>query len=198
MRLVVTSRTFANGVTSTLTYSASRGWLENLQTTKGATTHQDLTYTYEPDGMIQSITSAKSMETWSYTYDDLNRLLNAVNLDTPSLTQSFTYDDIGNMTYNSNIGSYTYPTPGTGKPHAVTTADTRSYAYDAAGRMTSRNGAVIQWNGDGKPSAIGNIGFTYDGVGIRLKKVSGGQTTKYVGGNYEIAATERRFRSSYE
>jgi RHS repeat-associated protein len=53
--------------------------------------------------------------------------------------------------------------------------------------MTSRNGTVIQWNGDGKPSSVGNIGFTYDGVGVRLKKVSGGQTTKYIGGDYEIA-----------
>jgi RHS repeat-associated protein len=53
--------------------------------------------------------------------------------------------------------------------------------------MTSRNGTVIQWNGDGKPSSIGSVGFTYDGVGVRLKKVSGGQTTRYLGGDYEIA-----------
>ncbi len=54
--------------------------------------------------------------------------------------------------------------------------------------MTSRNGTVIQWNGDGKPSSIGNVAFVYDGVGTRLKKISGGETTKYLGGNYEIAA----------
>jgi RHS repeat-associated protein len=53
--------------------------------------------------------------------------------------------------------------------------------------MTSRNGQVIQWNGDGKPSSIGNVAFTYDGVGDRLKKVSGGQTTRYIGGDYEIS-----------
>ena len=55
-----TSRTFANGVTTTLTYSATRGWLENIQTLKDSTTYQDLTYTYEPDGLIQSITRALS------------------------------------------------------------------------------------------------------------------------------------------
>jgi RHS repeat-associated protein len=54
--------------------------------------------------------------------------------------------------------------------------------------MTSRNGTVIQWNGDGKPSSVGNVGFTYDGLGVRLKKISGGQTTRYIGGDYEIAA----------
>jgi RHS repeat-associated protein len=137
--------------------------------------------------MISAVTSAKSMESWTYTYDDLNRLLAAANVDTPGLSQSFTYDDVGNMTYNSAIGSYTYPTPGTVRPHAVQTAGSRSYAYDAAGRMTSRNGQVIQWNGDGKPSSIGSVAYTYGGTGERLKKVSGSQVTRYVGGNYEIA-----------
>jgi RHS repeat-associated protein len=73
------------------------------------------------------------------------------------------------------------------RPHAVSTAGARSYQYNAVGQMTSRNGTVIQWNGDGKPSLVGNVGFTYDGLGERLKKVSGGQTTRYIGGNYEIA-----------
>ena len=168
-------------------FSATRGWLDNLHTTKGATTHQDLTYARYSDGMISGITSAKSMESWLYVYDDLNRLLSATNVDTPGLTQSFTYDDVGNMTYNSQIGSYTYRTPGTGQPHAVQTAGSRSYVYDTVGRMTSRDGALLQWNGDGKPSSIGSVAFTYGGTGERLKKVSGSDVTRYVGGNYEIA-----------
>ena len=53
--------------------------------------------------------------------------------------------------------------------------------------MTNRNGTIIQWNGDGKPSSIGNIGFTYDGVGNRFKKVSGGETTLYPFPDFEIA-----------
>jgi RHS repeat-associated protein len=53
--------------------------------------------------------------------------------------------------------------------------------------MANRNGTLIQWNGDGKPSSIGNIGFTYDGLGERIKKVSGGQTTLYPFTDYEIA-----------
>jgi RHS repeat-associated protein len=183
----VLSRWFTNGAISTQSYSPSRGWIENIQTVKGTTTHQNLTYQYYPDGMIQSVTSAKSMESWSYAYDDLNRLLAATNVDTPSLSQSFTYNEIGNITYNSQIGTYTYPASGNPRPHAVSTAGARTYSYNAAGQMTSRNGTVIQWNGDGKPSSIGNVGFVYDGVGTRLKKLSGGQTTKYVGGDYEIA-----------
>jgi hypothetical protein len=97
------------------------------------------------------------------------------NVDTPSLTQSFTYNEIGNITYNSQIGTYSYPAPGASRPHAVSAAGSRTYQYNAIGQMTSRNGTVIQWNGDGKPSSIGNVGFTYDGVGSRLKRVSSGR-----------------------
>jgi len=181
------SRNFTGNVVTTYNYSPTRGWVENINTVKNSTVHQNLVYTYYPDGMIQTVTSPKSMESWSYAYDDLNRLLTGTNVDTPSLTQSFTYNEIGNLTYNSQIGTYTYPNPGTARPHAVSTAGSRTYQYNAAGQMTSRNGTVIQWNGDGKPSSIGNIAFTYDGVGTRLKKTSSGQTTKYLGGDYEIA-----------
>lgn len=183
----VLSRSFTNGVITTQSYSATRGWLENIHTVKDTTVHQDLTYQYYPDGMIESVASAKPMESWSDAYDDLNRLLTATNADTPGLNQTFQYDELGNILYNSQIGTYTYPAAGNPRPHAVSAAGTRSYAYNAAGQMTSRNGTVIQWNGDGKPSSIGNVAFVYDGVGTRLKKISGGETTKYLGGNYEIA-----------
>lgn len=52
--------------------------------------------------------------------------------------------------------------------------------------MTDR-GTIIQWNGDGNPASVGNIGFTCGGTGQRLKKLSGGQVTTYIGGDYEIA-----------
>jgi len=182
------TRNFTGNVVTTYNYSPARGWIESINTVKGTSTvHQNLVYTHYPDGMVQSVTSPKSMESWTYAYDDLNRLLTATNADTPSLNQSFSYNEIGNITSNSQIGSYAYPTPGTARPHAVTSAGTRTYQYNSIGQMTSRNGTVLQWNGDGKPSSIGNVAFTYDGLGERLKKTSGGQTTKYIGGDYEIA-----------
>jgi RHS repeat-associated protein len=181
------TRNFTGNVVTTYNYSLARGWVQSINTVKSPTVHQNLAYTYYPDGMIQTVTSPKSMESWSYLYDDLNRLVTADNADTPTLDQSFTYNEIGNVTSNSHIGTYTYPTPGTARPHAVSTAGTRSYQYNAIGQMTSRNGTVIQWNGDGKPSSVGNVAFIYDGLGVRLKKVSGGQTTRYIGGDYEIA-----------
>ena len=97
---------YDNGITTTKTFSPTRGWLESVQTEKSGRTYQDLDYDHYPDGTIQTIVSAKSMETRTYTYDDLNRLQQATNIDTPSLTQSFQYDPIGNITFNSKIGDY--------------------------------------------------------------------------------------------
>ncbi len=96
------SRTYANGVVTTNTYSDQRGWLDRIYTTRDTVVHQDLNYTYLPDGMISSVTSVHAMEGWTYAYDQLNRLTGATNADTSTLDQSFTYDAIGNITYNSN------------------------------------------------------------------------------------------------
>ncbi len=149
------TRNFSNSVFSTYDYSDTRGWVESIDTVKTSTVIQDLTYAYFPDGMVQSVSSTRPGDTWSWTYayDDLNRLLTATNSN-PTLSQSFTYNDIGNI-ITSPIGTYTYPATGAARPHAVSTAGTRSYSYNAAGQMTSRNGMVIHWNGDGKPSSIG-------------------------------------------
>ncbi len=181
------STTYANTVTTTKVFSPTRGWVEEIETTGGGYPIQGLDYAYYPDGMIESITSVESAESWSYTYDTLNRLTQSTNVDTPALSQTFQYDPIGNITYNSHIGTYTYPNPEQPRPHAVQSAGGRTYLYNLMGQMTNRNGTNITWNGDGKPASIGNIGFTYDGVGNRLKKVSGGETTRYPFPDFEIA-----------
>ncbi len=101
---------YANGVVTTNTYNAQRGWLNRVKTVKGATVLQDLTYTRAANGRISSVASAgKPEDSWTYTYDSLDRLLSATNLGDATLNQTFTYDAAHNMTSNSNIGAYTYP-----------------------------------------------------------------------------------------
>ena len=70
-----TSQSYLNGVQTTRQYFAERGWLTDIDTVKGGTVHQQLDYSYYVDGMIQEISSVKSTESWTYTYDDLNRLV---------------------------------------------------------------------------------------------------------------------------
>jgi YD repeat-containing protein len=50
---------------------------------------QLLDYLREDGGRISSVTSSRAGESWSYTYDDLDRLTNADNLTNNLLDQIF-------------------------------------------------------------------------------------------------------------
>jgi uncharacterized protein RhaS with RHS repeats len=91
------------------------------------------------------------------------------------------------MTYNSQVGNYTYPTNGI-RPHAVTQAGANSYVYDANGNMTSGAGRTITPDYDNRPKTITKSGvtatFVYDYAGQRIKKTVGTTTTVYIGKLY--------------
>ena len=88
-------------------------------------------------GRISAVDGSRTNEDWTYSYDNLDRLLSAANTNTPALSQSFTYDAGGNILTNSAIGSYGYPAQGAGtvRPHAVLSAGTSSFNYDANGNQ---------------------------------------------------------------
>jgi hypothetical protein len=75
------------------------------------------------------VLSNRAKESWAYGYDPLDRLILADNLDDDALDQSFAYDGVGNMTFNSALGSYAYPPSGptAARPHAPLSAGPRSY-----------------------------------------------------------------------
>lgn len=188
--------TYANGVVTTYTYSASRGWVNSMVTAKGATTLASFTYTHDDAGRITAVSGNRSDDSWSYGYDALDRLLSASNTNTPSLTQSFTYDTAGNLLTQTGVGTYTYPTQGSAavRPHAVSTAGSWSFAYDANGNQTSRQtGAAtdrtIAWDADNRPAAVttpsGTATYIYGPDGARLKKTLGADTTLYLGDDIE-------------
>ncbi|MGH6931101.1 MAG: hypothetical protein ACREEE_01560, partial [Dongiaceae bacterium] len=150
------------------TYSASRGWLDRI-VTNGI---QDIQYTRDVAGRITKVASSISGESWSYGYDDLDRLTCANNFSGAplstcvagqgtSLSQTFTYNSVGNMLSNSALGAYTYPLPGGPRPHAVTQAGTRTYAYDANGNMTANAGQDIVYDGENRPASVGGVQFVY-------------------------------------
>ena len=61
--------TYGNGVTTSNSYNAQRGWLSHVATTQGTTTLLDLTYARNGRGMITGITSPDATKTWTYGYD---------------------------------------------------------------------------------------------------------------------------------
>ncbi|MGP1393957.1 MAG: RHS repeat-associated core domain-containing protein [Inquilinaceae bacterium] len=181
------SVTRANGVVTTAAFSDRRGWLETQITVSAALTSvQDLAYTRDAAGQILSVASARADESWSYGYDQLRRLVSATNIDTPALSRTYAYDSIGNMTSNSAVGSYSYPTPGAARPHAATSAGGWTYTYDANGNMLSGAGRTFTYDGENRPVAIDGLTFAIGPDGQRWKKTDGGTTVTLYLGDVEI------------
>jgi RHS repeat-associated protein len=188
--------TRANGTVSTFTYDANRMWLTGLGTVKGGTTIQNLAYTRDAVGRATQVTSAFADEGWTYAYDELGFLTSATNLSSSSHNQTFAYDTTGNLTSVGRPGggswTYTYNSahgPTSVRPHAVTAAGSNTYSYDAAGNMLTGAGRTITWYVNGMPKTIGNETYTYDGNNVRLKKVVGSTTTRYLSGEYEVTGS---------
>jgi RHS repeat-associated protein len=123
---------------------------------------------------------------------DYSTLNGVTNLD-------LTYDHIGNITYKSDVGNYTYPASGPSsiRPHAVSSAGSNNYTYDANGNMITRPGATVTWYSDNSVKKItqGSLTseFWYNPTGARFKQQAmystGTETTYYIGGVMEKVVT---------
>jgi RHS repeat-associated protein len=183
---------FSNSVSTTYDYYARTTRLHTLSTQKpGNPAYQNLTYQYDPKGNISTLNDQANGIIHTYSYDSLDRLREA-NGGGAYPTQSYDYDRIGNITYKSDVGTYTYYYGN--KPHAVRSTTgliNINLQYDANGNMTERvQGGVtttVAWNYDNKPTSITKgstaVSFVYDGNGVRVKK---NQTVFYFGELYEV------------
>ena len=192
---------YANGVRTTRGYSARRGWLTSTRTANsGGGTLLQITYTRDAAGRITTLTTIPSSrnESWTYSYDDLDRLRTATNTSDSTQNRSYTYDSAGNMLSNSGLGSYTYPTQGATavRPHAMTKIGAASIAYDANGNLTSGLGRVLTYDAENRPLTVTRDGVTtsyaYGPDGARVKKTvlaPGGTpvVTLYPGDQMEVA-----------
>ncbi|HJQ08165.1 MAG TPA: RHS repeat-associated core domain-containing protein [Candidatus Saccharimonadales bacterium] len=182
--------TFGNGLVTQKTYDPAKGTLSSIATTGISGSVQNLEYTFDVLGNLLSRTDHTQAITESFQYDTLNRL---TAVSGPS-NKNFQYNEIGNITYKSDVGSYTYPASGIGsiRPHAVTQVAgvlQNNYTYDANGNMTSGGGRTITYTSFNKPSQITVGGatsiLTYDANFNRVKKVTPSSTTVYIGKLYE-------------
>ncbi|CAG0926683.1 partial putative deoxyribonuclease RhsB, partial [Thermoflexales bacterium] len=94
-----------------------------------------------------------------YTYDPLSRLA-AASYSSGSV-YSYTYDAVGNRLTQNVQGAVTH------------------YAYDAANRLTSVNGAAYTFDANGNQLSDGVRTFTYDTANRLTSVVSGTHTTQY-------------------
>lgn len=197
--------TLGNGVTTDYQYKPNNFRLHSIFTTHAATSQcfQSLSYNYDSVANVKDIFDyrnpttgacggAPETNTQNFGYDGLNRLTAATG---PYGAFSYAYNEIGNMTSNSQVGSYTYPASGptSVRPHAVAQAGANTYQYDANGNMTTGAGRTITYDIENRPIQVISGGvtttFVYDGDGGRVKKTAGGITTVYIGKLYECTGS---------
>ena len=190
-----------NGNTHTSrVYNTATGWLEAVYSNTQLDSVQWLIYNFDQMGNLANRRDELQSLTEAFTYDSLDRLTQTtVSGGTlPISPHTYSYNALGNITYKSDIGSYTYGTHidnGAG-PHAVTqivgNGDTLTYEYDANGNMTAhkRNGQTIksvQYTSFNKPFQLSNtitgksVSFVYAPSQSRVLKVSAEERTKYIG-----------------
>ena len=189
-------------VVSTYTYNPATGRIATLLTQQlsngtPTATYQNLTYQqFDGKGNLKTLVDTLNSITHAYAYDNIDRLLTATGTGNNPYAQSYTYDPIGNITYKSDVGSYSYNY--SNQPHAVQSAGNITLQYDADGNMTQRavsggDTLVISYNQDNMVTGITKNGssyvsYTYDGRGRRIRKQNlfTGSTTLYFGQRYEV------------
>ncbi|MDC7718483.1 RHS repeat-associated core domain-containing protein [Vogesella sp. DC21W] len=118
----------------------------------------------------------------NFSYDELNRLTKASG-DNPVSTQDIVYDELGNITYKSGVGSYSYPASGPGvvRPHALTALKgvdgiERGFDYDANGNLVRNENRLASWTSYNLPKTLEGYGqreeYWYDAEHERIKQVS--------------------------
>lgn len=175
-----------NNQSTGYTYN-ERGWLKNSTSSQFSfqLNYQDGS-TPQYNGNIANQlwgASAPNANTFTYSYDKLNRLTNGT---ATGMSEAISYDEMGNIRYMNRDGSegnYIY----TGnRLNGISSGAlaTQGYVYDDSGNVTydGRNQKTIAYNILNLPQTVsGGITYTYDASGRKLKKQSS-TTTEYVNG----------------
>ena len=167
-----------------------------------------LSYGYDKNGNITSISDSSGDVYEKYSYDNLNQLATAYSGDTDNqYFIKYTYDTAGNILskkyyealyYSTKDESllkstinYTYDSTWKDK---LISYNGKSISYDAIGNMLSFDSQTFTWLGRRLMSyAKGGTttNYTYNSDGVRTKKVSGSATTDYCLNGTQILAEKR-------
>lgn len=211
------------------TQRLSRTWLVQQGVDGNA---MDLTYAYDPAGNTLSAVDRPTndaIDAQCYAYDGLNRLASAwtpadANCAVAPTVEAlggaapywtdYTFDlagnratDVQHTSEGSTTRTFTYPTAGSARPHAVQsitasapdgTTATSTYDYDATGSTTTRALAgeaeqTLAWDAEGRLTGVTQDGdesaYVYTADGERLVRKQSGTVTVYLPGGQEVTLT---------
>jgi YD repeat-containing protein len=143
------STTRPNGVVTTNTFDANRGWLNSISNTKNANELSPWTYTRNPSGKVAS--EATTGRTRNFTFDAAGRLTRTVEGAT---TRNYSFDADSNRcsTSTSCDGSYTFDSA----DKLLASPFATGYQYDSHGNLISAN-PIAQ-----PPAGSLNQSFSFD------------------------------------
>ena len=137
---------------------------------------------------------ADNSGTANYTYDALNRLVQAINPLPSNPLESFTYDAVGNRMNSNQNGASTF-----NQANQLLEDANFTYQYDNNGNMIRKTakigGAVTTYEYDAENKLVRvdtagkTVNYKYDGLGRRVEKEvidAGTTTTRYVYDNEDI------------
>jgi RHS repeat-associated protein len=200
----------ANGVDLFNDYDATLMYRLKQKQTKDSSSNyiQDITYAYDPVGNVTDIVDASTgigSKTSHYTYDDLDRLVDATVTGTGNsadYTQTFRYDAIGNRQDQDGTIGYAYDgntiTNSNANPHAATTIGSATYTYDAAGNFLGNgNGFAFYWNYKNQLdhinySSASSLVYKYDHTGQRVSTDDGWNLVLYPNKYFDADVTYNR------
>jgi len=130
-------------------------------------------------------TAGSLANTFTYTYDPLNRLL-AGDTGAGKYEKDISYDVMGNIISlnRDTTGVQTYSYAGN-RLSSVSGGASRSYTYDVNGNALTDGANTLTFNYLNLPATVSggvSITYTYDALGRKLKKVSSGTITDYISG----------------
>ena len=150
-----------------------------LQLTSIYTSYVSLTYAYtagQDNGKIASTTNGITGEVVQYTYDSLNRLIQA-QATSNSWGQAFVYDGFGNL-YQKNVTAGSAPSMQYTVNAATNQLTGNGLGYDANGNMTNPpSGGTLTYDFLNRVVAMtGGVAYSYDASNRRVwKQNSSGQ-----------------------
>ena len=140
-------------------------------------------YTYDDAFRVTGLTDlGDNTKSWTYGYDALDRLSSA---SSTSVSQTWSYDANGNRLTQGGTSTSTYtPSTTSNRLSSVSGALSRTYSYDAAGNTLGDGTRSFTYNAAGRMSSATSGGVTtsylYNALGERVKKVTGSATTYFV------------------